>query len=328
MAGLVAAARARQLGADVTVYEKGDRAGGSMLLSSCVVWRHLRFDDFRHDCPQGDERLQRLIWERLDESLAWLESTTGVRPLWEDTENPRTTGRRYDPGELTTALSREAGEIRLEESFPPAERLVLATGGFPVRVARERGLLVRSNRWSEGDGLDHARSRGAATVGDLDELYARAMPAPPARIEESDYVRLSQLYGGQAHVTNERGEEFFPQPPAWHENDLAQAIARQPGGTAWFELDDPGHPKVQAAREAGGEVVETDGSVRVHVAAGVTHTLGGLRVDERARVLREDGTAIDGLLAAGVDVGGVAGGGYASGLAQALVLGLVAAESL
>jgi fumarate reductase flavoprotein subunit len=327
MAGLVAAARARQLGADVTVYEKGDRAGGSMLLSSCVVWRHVRFEDFRDDCPQGDERLQRLIWDRLDESLAWLESTTGVRPLWEDTENPRTTGRRYDPRELTEALS-QSGEIRLREPFPLAERLVLATGGFPLRVARERGLLVRSNRWSEGDGLDHARRLGAATSGDLDQLYARAMPAPPARIEESDYVRLSQLYGGRARVTNERGEEFFPQPPAWHENDLAQAIARQPGGTAWYELDDASDPKVEAAREAGGEVVEADGRVRVHVAAGVTHTLGGLRVDERARVLREDGTPIEGLFAAGVDVGGVASGGYASGLAQALVLGLVAAESL
>ena len=254
--------------------------------------------------------------------------TTGVRPLWEDTENPRTTGRRYDPGELTAALAREAGEIRLEEAFPPAEQLILATGGFPVRVARERGLLVRSNAWSEGDGLDHARGLGAATSGDLDELYARAMPAPPARIEESDYVRLSQLYGGRARVTNERGEEFFPQPPAWHENDLAQAIGRQPGGTAWFELDDPSDPKVQAARQAGGEVIEADGRVRVHVAAGVTHTLGGLRVDEHARVLGEDGTPIEGLLAAGVDVGGVASGGYASGLAQALVLGLVAAESL
>jgi succinate dehydrogenase/fumarate reductase flavoprotein subunit len=328
MAGLVTAARARQLGNDVTLYEKGDRAGGSMLLSSCVVWRHLRFEDFRHDCPHGDERLQRLIWERLDESLAWLESTTGVRPLWKDTENPRTTGRRYDPGEFTAALAREAGELRLEEAFPPAEQLILATGGFPVRVARERGLLVRSNAWSEGDGFDHARGLGAATSGDLGELYARAMPAPPARIEESDYVRLSQLYGGRARVTNERGEEFFPQPPAWHENDLAQAIGRQPGGTAWFELDDPSDPKVQAARQAGGEVIETDGRVRVHVAAGVTHTLGGLRVDEHARVLGEDGTPIEGLLAAGVDVGGVASGGYASGLAQALVLGLVAAESL
>ena len=299
-----------------------------MLLSSCVVWRHVRFEDFRDDCPQGDEGLQRLIWERLDDSLVWLEATTGARPLWEDTENPRTTGRRYDPGELTAALAREAGEIVLRRPFPPAEQLVLATGGFPVRVARQRGLLVRSNRWSEGDGLDHARGLGAATSGDLDELYARAMPAPPARIEEGDYVRLSQLYGGRARVTNERGEEFFPRPPAWHENDLAQAIARQPGGRAWFELDDPSHPKVQAAREAGGEVVETDGRVRVHVAAGVTHTLGGLRVDERARVLREDGTPIDGLLAAGGDAGGIASGGYASGLAQALVLGLVAAESL
>ena len=40
MAGLVAAARARELGADAVVLEKGDRPGGSMLLSSGVVWRH------------------------------------------------------------------------------------------------------------------------------------------------------------------------------------------------------------------------------------------------------------------------------------------------
>jgi succinate dehydrogenase/fumarate reductase flavoprotein subunit len=152
------------------------------------------------------------------------------------------------------------------------------------------------------------------------------MPAPPARIEEGDYVRLAQLYGGRARVLDERGEELFPRPPAWHENDLAQAIARAPGGTAWFELDDPDHPSVGAARDAGGEVVACDGRVRVHVAAGVTHTLGGLAIDEHARVLRGDGTAIDGLYAAGVDVGGIASGGYASGLAQALVLGLVAAE--
>ena len=45
------------------------------------------------------------------------------------------------------------------------------------------------------------------------------------------------------------------------------------------------------------------------------------------RVLQQDGTPIPGLFAAGVDVGGIANGGYASGLAQALVLGLVAAES-
>jgi fumarate reductase flavoprotein subunit len=84
---------------------------------------------------------------------------------------------------------------------------------------------------------------------------------------------------------------------------------------------------VDAARAAGGTVVEENGRCRVHVKAGVTHTLGGIRIDERARVLRADGSPIDGLHAAGVDVGGIASGGYASGLAQALVLGLVAAET-
>jgi hypothetical protein len=247
--------------------------------------------------------------------------------MWEDTENPRTTGRRYEPHQLTGALEARAGEVRLNRPFPPSERLILATGGFPVRFARERDLLVRSNRWSEGDGLDHARARGAAVAGDLDETYSRALPAPPARVEESDFVRLSQLYGDRARALDERGEVCFHGPPAWHENDLAQAIARQPGGTAWLEVEDPDHPRVRLAREAGGDVVEQGGRVRVHVAAGVTHTLGGVRIDEQARVLREDGSAIDGLYAAGVDAGGIASGGYASGLAQALVLGLVAAET-
>ena len=45
-------------------------------------------------------------------------------------------------------------------------------------------------------------------------------------------------------------------------------------------------------------------------------------------MLDEDGTAIDGLFAAGADVGGISTGGYASGLAAALVLGLTAAESI
>jgi FAD binding domain len=328
MAGLVAANRLRELGVPFRITEKGDRPGGSMLLSSCVIWRHHSFDAFRADCPRGDERLQRLIWERFDEAIAWLERL-GPAVVWTDTENPRTTGRRYDPRSLTDVLVRAAGEIRYGAAeLDLDEPLLLATGGFPVRLARERRLMVRSNPWSEGDGLDFARSLGAATAGDLSEFYGRAMPALPARVSEQDYARLSQLYGGSARAVTEQGEAFFEHAPAWHENDIAQAVARQPGGTAWFLVDDPSHPKLLAARDAGAEIVEQDGTSHVHVTTGVTHTLGGLRIDERARVLRDDGTPIDGLHAAGVDVGGIANGGYASGLAQALVLGLVAAESL
>src|SRR5215467_604516 len=117
MAGLVAAARLRELGREPRVLEKGTRLGGSMLLSSCVVWRHLEWERFREECPAGDERLQRLIWERLDESLGWLE-TLGAEPVWHDTENPLTTGRRYDPRALNRLLGDVAGEVELETPLP------------------------------------------------------------------------------------------------------------------------------------------------------------------------------------------------------------------
>src|SRR5919109_4814316 len=100
MAGLCAAAWARELGASPTVLEKGSRAGGSMLLSSCVIWRYRSFEEFRAQCPAGDERLQRLVFERLDEGLEWLESLGGpvVTP---ETGHPPTTGIRLDPSRPT-----------------------------------------------------------------------------------------------------------------------------------------------------------------------------------------------------------------------------------
>jgi predicted oxidoreductase len=67
--------------------------------------------------------------------------------------------------------------------------------------------------------------------------------------------------------------------------------------------------------------------VAVRVAAAITHTIGGLRIDAQARVLDNESVPIDGLYAAGADAGGVSTGGYASGLAAALVLGRAAAES-
>jgi hypothetical protein len=319
MAGLVAAARLRELGHEPRVLEKGTRVGGSMLLSSCVVWRHLEWERFRTECPDGDERLQRLIWERLDDALAWLESL-GAEPVWRDTENPLTTGRRYDPRALTGLLGEAAGQVELETPLPDAAEppLVLATGGFPGRLARERGLLLRANRWSEGDGLDLAVSRGAATTPGMDEFYGRAMPAPPARIEEEDFVPLAQLYGRDARIFTDDWHEITPPEVAWHENDLAQLI----GPHAWYVVEET-NDRIEAARAAGATVVGREGGIAVHVAAAVTHTIGGLQVDTDARV-----TGAEGLWAAGVDAGGVATGGYASGLAQALVLGLAAAESI
>jgi fumarate reductase flavoprotein subunit len=333
MAGLVAAARARELGADATVHEKGDRPGGSMLLSSCVIWRHRDFADFRAECPNGDETLQRMIFEQLDDALDWLESL-GAPVTQRETGNPRTAGRRFDPRALTETLAARIGRVRLNTSFTgsdPVKKLVLATGGFPVRLARERELLRRSNRWSRGDGLDLARERGAEIAGNLNEFYGRAMPAV-AHVPEREYVRLTQLYGRYATVTSEDGTQRFEGEPSWSETDLVQRMAGWPGGRAWYRverdrLDERVRERtvremIEAAREAGAPVEDDDGRVAVLVRASVTQTLGGLRIDEHARV-----AGAENLYAAGADVGGIASGGYSSGLAAALVFGRIAAES-
>jgi succinate dehydrogenase/fumarate reductase flavoprotein subunit len=333
MAGLAAAARARELGAEPLVLEKGDRAGGSMLLSSGVIWRHRTLVGFRADCPGGDPELQQVVVEQLDEAIEWLESL-GARVLEHETGNPRTIGKRFDTRGLTDALLRAIGDeyVRLLERglTPSQEPLVLCTGGFHVRLARELGLPIRGNPWSEGEGLDIAVERGGESAGVLDEFYGRAMPAGIA-IDEAEFVPLSQLYGQFAEVVSEDGTQRFEGEVSWSETNLVQAIARWPGGRAWYRVHESRLRErvrertvadmIELARAAGAVVREEPPFTSVLVQASVTQTLGGIRIDERARVV---GT--EGLYAAGADVGGIATGGYSSGLAAALVFGRIAAD--
>jgi fumarate reductase flavoprotein subunit len=335
MAGLVAAVRARELGAEPLVLEKGDRAGGSMLLSSGVIWRHRTLEDFRAECPGGDPALQRMIVEGLDEALDWLQSL-GAPVIEPETGNPRTSGVRFDTRELTKALVSRArnvslGHVPASDTEPrPEGPIVLATGGFHVRLAREWGLPVRGNAWSEGDGLDLALARGGETAGDLYEFYGRAMPAG-IPIDEAEFVPLSQLYGRFAEVVSEDGGQRFEGEPQWSEIDLVQTIGRWPGGRAWYRVheDDLGQrvrertvaDMIELARAAGAVVREEPPFTSVLVQASVTQTLGGILIDTRARVV-----GAERLYAAGADVGGIATGGYSSGLAAALVFGRIAAE--
>jgi succinate dehydrogenase/fumarate reductase flavoprotein subunit len=306
-----------------------------MLLSSCVIWRFRDWDDFRAECPTGDERLQRVVWERLDDGLAWLESL-GAPVVAHETGNPRTVGKRFDPRGLTDVLVRAAGDVRLGETA--AQPTILATGGFQgdaslvdEHVRPGGSLRLRANPWSAGDGLRFAVARGAELSTGMDEFYGRNMP--DADFSEAQFVPLAQLYGRVARVYNERGEEFFGGEVSWSENDLVQATARQPGAKAWYVLDDvaladPAVAERVAAASTRIDPAELpfpappDARVAVRVRPGITHTIGGLRIDERAQVVGSKG-----LLAAGADVGGISTGGYASGLAAALVFGRIAAET-
>jgi fumarate reductase flavoprotein subunit len=67
----------------------------------------------------------------------------------------------------------------------------------------------------------------------------------------------------------------------------------------------------------------------IPLCAGMTYTMGGIKIDGSCRVLRQDGSAIPGLYAAGSATGGLEGGSriaYLGGLAKAGVQGLAAAE--
>ncbi|HST17171.1 MAG TPA: FAD-binding protein [Gaiellaceae bacterium] len=350
MAGLVASARLRELGVRATVHERGDRPGGSMLLSSGFVWRHREWEDFRRECPGGDEALQRLVWERFDDAIAWLQGL-GAEPTATETGNPLTAGARFDPRALSALLARNADIRYSAPAGDVHEPLVLCTGGFSAstelvgRYVRPAApLRLRGNPWSLGDGLRIGLDRGGALSRGMDEFYGRNMPDAPW--SESELVALSQLYARHARIFDEDGSEFFAaKDVTWSETNVVAATARRPGARAYYLLDEAALSASVRDRTVAEMVAAAPVEARVdpealpfaapagtvaavRVVASITHTIGGLSVDVRGRVLGSDGRPLPALWAAGVDAGGVATGGYASGLAQALVLGLAAAEDV
>jgi fumarate reductase flavoprotein subunit len=338
MAGLSAAAHAAEKGASVTVLEKADRPGGSMLLSSGVIWGYREFERFRAECPGGDPALQRTVYDRLDDSLRWLESL-GAPVVERETGNPATIGVRFDTEGQTEALARAAGTIRLREplsSLPDRVPVILATGGFQGSTELVRRYItpqadhvwLRANPWSTGDGLTLGIEAGAALSEGMDEFYGRNLPAPPAELDSGRFVRLGQLYATYATVENAHGERYRAR--TWSEIDVVQWTARQPRARAWYHVRDAEleqrvrdrtvREMIETARRAGGPVRRADGGTVVEVVAGITSTIGGLRIDEHGR-------AAEGVFACGADAGGISTGGYSSGLAAALVFGRLAAEA-
>jgi fumarate reductase flavoprotein subunit len=69
----------------------------------------------------------------------------------------------------------------------------------------------------------------------------------------------------------------------------------------------------------------------IRLCPGITYTMGGLAINERAQALDKSGKPMPGLFAAGSCTGGLEGGpmsGYIGGLNKALALGFIAARSI
>jgi len=229
------------------------------------------------------------------------------------------------------------------------------------RAVQERWAR-RNAGLSDGSSMDAAVSLGALRVPVTGEFYGRAMPVG-VRLWPDDYVRFSQVYGEHAWVVDGAGNPLERAEHDWSDAGLVRDLARRTG-QGWYLLDRPAlqlrtpygtvERAVAEAATAGALVLEAvpgnmadtlaehgtelqtaalersqQAICAVGVRPGITHTLGGLRVDTGARVVigeRRLGRVRvhPRVYAAGVEVGGVAAGGYASGLAQALVLGRIA----
>lgn len=271
LAGLVAALRAVELDARVTLLEKGDQLGGSFIYSSGYIWSYRDLQTFRREAPGGDIALQKLILERLDTSLEWLEDL-GVPALTRETGNPLTFGARFDP-ERTVAMLEDhitasGGRIFLETALDDlvedegrihgawttvdgerrvemADAVVLASGGFagnPELVRRyviqgPGRMRLRAHPWSTGDGFLAALKAGALASAGLDEFYGRNLPAPPADFSPEEFVEVSQLYGRHAVAINRSGERYADEAADWSETALVKATARQSGLRAWYIVD-------------------------------------------------------------------------------------------
>ena len=290
LAGLTAAMRAVELGARVTLLEKGDRPGGSFLLSSGYIWSYGDMPTYRREAPGGDVVLQKQILDRLGSGLGWLESAGGVL-LSRETGNPLTFGARFEPGQTVAALAErilasgaeiltgtalealteDAGRITGVRASSPgrkvdyaADAVVLASGGFaanPDLVGRyiiggAGRMAVRAHPRSTGDGFLAALEKGALASAGLDEFYGRNLPAPPAAFPPERFVEVSQLYGRHAVAVNARGERYADEGADWSETALTRATAHQPGLYAYYVLDAAGL-RVRVREQTVGDMVET-----------------------------------------------------------------------
>jgi fumarate reductase flavoprotein subunit len=96
------------------------------------------------------------------------------------------------------------------------------------------------------------------------------------------------------------------------------------------QLDPPRSADIGHPWGAKAQPIRTAPFFAVPLCAGITYTMGGVKIDDQARIQHKNGGPMPGLYAGGATIGGLEGGpltGYTGGLAKALTWGKLAGES-
>ncbi len=194
----------------------------------------------------------------------------------------------------------------------------------------DKGLLLneRGQRFCDESRGDHTNTNAVVT-----QENARALCFWDSRIHQEfattaivkgteaiDRMQLALEHGGRGIVADTLEKVgHFASAQGFDGAQVCSSIEEYNGQcrTAWEALQPPRADNFAALDKAP--------FYALLVRPAITHTHGGIHVDSTARVLNAHGEPIPGLLAAGADVDGVYGIGYAGGLALALAFGLEAA---
>jgi succinate dehydrogenase/fumarate reductase flavoprotein subunit len=264
MAGLSAAAWSVRHGRSVVLVEKGELGGSA--LHAGFIWTAPSLEVLREAVPGGDEVLARRLVESFDPAVEWVRSL-GVECLpavevlrfgrGHQTVIPTYLHAcevivRDDPaseilvGAEAVRLLVDDGEVHGAELVLPsgarrivrAAATVLATGGFQgdpeLRASlihpNARGVPVRGNPYSRGDGLRLGLEAGGRFGPDDAGFYGHLLPFGVQLEERDDFVGLTLYYSEHAVLLDLDCRRFVDETVGDHLTTMALLGRREGRG--------------------------------------------------------------------------------------------------
>jgi succinate dehydrogenase/fumarate reductase flavoprotein subunit len=255
MAGLTAGAWAARNGARVVVAERAPALGGSAAFAG-FVWTTPTFEALRAVNPGGDPELGRVLVDGFADGVEWVRSVGADcgpavtvlrygRGHQVDTngyirgcaEILRAAGAEVLTGARPVSLITGDGAVRGAECVL-ADRTVrriearwtlLATGGFQADPElraehihpQARGIALRSNPYSAGDGLRLGLSAGGVLGPAGAGFYGHLVPAGVPLADPALFTALALYYSEHGLLFNVNGERFTDETAADHLTTMA-----------------------------------------------------------------------------------------------------------